>query len=208
LPAGSAVQLGLSTSALVAPSTWDGATVSGGNWTASLTPSAAGTYYIWAELTDEGSVQAVSGAVTVAASSGSGSALTYSLITGSGNGSLAGVSLENGTTYTVDWTSEIASGATDVRPGVIVSTMGEIAACKFWFDTSATNITVPSSNYGNAGSLSNNQINFYASSTGYGTPTAVPAAPSTAGIYYGKYAMYDSNNDLLGIFVTSAITIT
>jgi len=207
-PSGSAVQVGLSTSATTAPSSWSNATVSQGSWSASLTPSAAGTYYIWAEQTNDTSVQAVTAAVVVAAGGGGGSALSYSLIGGSGNGSLTGVTLASGTTYTVDWTSEIAPGATDVRPGVVVSSMGAIAACKFWFDTSATNTTVPASNYGNAGSLSNSQINFYANNTGYGTPIAAPAAPSTAGTYYGKYAMYDSTGDLLGIFVTSAITIT
>jgi hypothetical protein len=207
-PSGSAVEVGLSESATTAPSVWNSATVSAGSWSASLTPSTAGTYYIWAEQTSEPSVQAVTAAVFVAASSGGGSALSYSLIGGSGNGSLTGVTLTSGTTYTVDWTSKIAHGATDVRPGVTVSSLGAVAACTFWFDTSATNTTVPTSNYGNAGSLSNGQINFYANNTGYGTPTAVPAAPSTAGTYYGKYAMYDSAGELLGIFVTSAITIT
>ena len=67
-PSGTAVQVGLSTSATVAPTSWTAATVTGGTWSASLTPSAAGTYYIWAEQTGSTSVQAVSAAVTVTAS--------------------------------------------------------------------------------------------------------------------------------------------
>jgi len=64
-PSGVAVQVGLSSSASSAPSSWVSATVSGTGWTASLTPASAGTFYIWAEQTATPSVQAVSGAVTV-----------------------------------------------------------------------------------------------------------------------------------------------
>lgn len=206
-PSGSAVQVGFSSSATIAPSSWAAASVSGAGWTASVTPSSAGTFFLWAQQTGATGVQAVSSAITITVDS-SGTALTYDLISGSGNGSLAGVTLTTGTTYTVDWSSNIAAGATDVRPGVIPSSMGAIAACKFWFDSSATNTAVPASNYGNAGSLNNGEINFYAFNSGYGTPTAVPAAPATAGTYYGKFAMFDSANTLLGVFVTSPITIS
>jgi hypothetical protein len=209
-PSGTAVQVGLSTSASTAPSSWTNATVSGTGWTASLTPSAAATYYIWAEQTSAPSVQAVSAVVTVSAAGGS--ALSYSLISGSGNGSLSGITLQTLTSAiysadpATDWTSSIAVGATDVMPGIFPSSIGSITACKFWFDSSATNTTVPST-YGNQASTANGAITFYPFSYGYGTPTCVPAAPSTAGTYYGKYAMYNSSGTLLGVFVTSAITV-
>ncbi len=202
-PSGSAVQVGLSTSATAAPSSWTAASVSGGSWTATITPSAAGTFYLWAEQTGNLSVQTISAAVVVTTG---GAALTYSLITGSGNGSLTSTTLSNTSYLTADWTSVIEHGATDVAPNVAPSSIGSIAACKFWFDTSATNTTVPSSGYGNNASINNGVISFYPASY-FSMPTGVPAAPATAGTYHGKYAMYDSSGDLLGVYVTSAIGV-
>ena len=66
-PANSAVQVGFSASNTTAPAEWVSATVSDGNWTASLTPEASGTVYIWAEQEAEPSAFAVSGAVSVVA---------------------------------------------------------------------------------------------------------------------------------------------
>lgn len=216
-PSGSAVQVGLSTSTTVAPTSWTSATVSGTSWTASLTPSTAGTFYLWAEQADATSVQTVSGAVTIS-SGASGSALSYSLISGSGNGSLTGVTLASATSSdavaAADWTSSIAAGATDVAPNIQTSAIGSIASCKFWFDTSATSTTVPAqyttasgSGYGDSAAISNGEIAWYAWSAGDGANYCSPPAPATAGTYYGKYALYDSNSNLLGIFVTSAITV-
>ena len=202
-PASAAVRVGLSTSASTAPTAWVAASVSGAAWTAAVTPSAAGTYYLWAEQTATSSVQAVTAAVTV---SSEGAALTYSLISGSGNGSLTGTTLSNTTYLTADWSSVIEHGATDVAPNVQPSSMGSIASAKFWFDTSATSTTVPSSDYGNNASTNNDVITFYPASY-FSNPTGIPAAPSETGTYYGKYAMYDSDSTLLGIYVTSAISI-
>ena len=205
-PASTAVQLGLSGSASIAPTSWNNATVSGTGWTASLTPAIAGTYYIWAEQTVTPSIKAVSGALVVSAAGGS--SLSYSLIAGSGNASLTGVTLvttASGSAPAVDWTSSIAHGSTDVAPNVDLSAIGSITAAKFWFDTTNTGVTPGT--FGNAlfnGSL----VTFYAFDDGFGTPTCAPAAPSAAGTYYGKYAFYNSASTLLGVFTTSAITVT
>ncbi len=207
-PAGTAVRVGLSSSATTAPSTWTNATVSGGGWTASLTPSSSGTYYIWAEQTSTPSVQAVSPAVVVSAQTGA--PLTYSLITGSGDGSLTGVTLATGTggQAAVDWSSSIVHGATDVVPNVAPSPIGTITSAKFWFDTSSTNTTVPSSGYGTSATINNGTLIWYNAASNLIPATAMaPPAPSTPGTYYGKYAMYDSGSTLLGVFVTSAITV-
>jgi hypothetical protein len=64
-PGNNAVQVGLSTSVTTAPTGWVNAVVSSGAWIASLRPSAAGTYYVWAQQGAETSVSAVSGAVLV-----------------------------------------------------------------------------------------------------------------------------------------------
>jgi hypothetical protein len=205
-PAATGVQLGLSGSASVAPSSWSNATVSGSGWSGTLTPTAAGTYYIWVEQTATPSIQAISGALVISAAGGT--ALSYSLIPGSGNASLTGVTLAttaSGAAPATDWSTSIVHGSTDVAPNVNLSAIGSIAAAKFWFDTTNTGVTP--GNFGNA-LFSGSSIAFYAFSDGFGTPTCAPAAPSTAGTYYGKYAFYNSAGTLLGVFTTSAITVT
>jgi hypothetical protein len=201
------VRIGLSGSASVAPASWSNATVSGLGWTGTLTPTAAGTYYIWAEQTAAPSIQAISGALAVSAASG-GTGLSYSLIAGSGNASLTGLTLTtttSGSAPAVDWTTSIVHGSTDVAPNVNLSTVGNITAGKFWFDT--TNTGVAPGTFGNA-LFNGNAVAFYAFADGFGTPTCAPAAPSTAGTYYGKYAFYNSTGTLLGVFTTNAITVT
>jgi hypothetical protein len=205
-PAGSAVRIGLSSSASVAPSSWSNATVSGSGWSGTLTPTSAGTFYIWAEQTATPSIQAISGGVAI--SSAGGTALSYSLIAGSGNASLTGVTLAtaaSGAAPATDWTSSIVHGATDVAPNVNLSATGNITAGKFWFDTTNTGVTPGT--FGNA-LFNANAVAFYPFADGFGTPTCAPAAPSTAGTYYGKYAFYNSAGTLLGVFTTSAITVT
>jgi hypothetical protein len=207
-PSATAIQVGLSSSSGSAPSSWTAATVSGTGWTATLTPAAAGTYFIWAEQTATPSVQVVSAAVVIA--SAGGSPLSYSLISGSGNASLAGVTLStysSGSAPAVNWTSSIVHGSADVSPNALISALGSITACKFWFDTTNTGVSVPS-NYGIQASFNNGVVAFYAFADGFGTPTCVPAAPGSAGTYYGKYAFYDTGGTLLGVFTTSAITVT
>jgi hypothetical protein len=64
-PAGNAVSVGLSSSATTAPTRLVPATVTAGNWTATITPSAAGTLYLWAQQTADPAIEAVSTAITV-----------------------------------------------------------------------------------------------------------------------------------------------
>ncbi len=64
-PAGSPVRIGLSASASVAPASWGAATVTGGSWSGSLTPSATGTVYVWVQQTNDTAVEAVSAAISV-----------------------------------------------------------------------------------------------------------------------------------------------
>lgn len=67
-PAGTGVQVGLSSSATVVLGSFVTATLSGASWTASLTAgTAAGTFYVWAQQTGAPSVTAVSGAISVVA---------------------------------------------------------------------------------------------------------------------------------------------
>jgi hypothetical protein len=66
-PASNAVQVGFSSSATTPPATWVNAVVNNGDWTANLTPSAVGTFFVWAEQVEIPSVSAVSGAVSVVA---------------------------------------------------------------------------------------------------------------------------------------------
>ncbi len=87
-PGNSAVRIGTSTSATVAPATWANATVTNNAWTITLTPSVAGTIYIWAQQASATSVQAVSPAMSVVAASltiaapGTGTAAVALNITG------------------------------------------------------------------------------------------------------------------------------
>lgn len=67
-PSAAAVQVGLSVSATVAPSSFGAATVNGSSWDATLTAgSSAGSVYVWARQVGDASVEAVSAAITIAA---------------------------------------------------------------------------------------------------------------------------------------------
>jgi hypothetical protein len=68
-PANAAVQVGFSTSNTVLPSAWVNAAVSNGTWTANLTPSAAGVFYVWAAQTGSAPVATVSSAIDIVAAS-------------------------------------------------------------------------------------------------------------------------------------------
>ena len=90
-PSGRAVSVGLSASATAAPSAYNVAAVSGSNWTASVTPSGAGTAYLWVQQTADPSAQSVSSAISVTGSASVSytvnqpSSLSYSV----GSGSIA-----------------------------------------------------------------------------------------------------------------------
>jgi len=68
-PALNAVRVGYSSSGTTAPTNWLNATVANGAWSAVLTPSAAGTIYVWAEQSSATTVQAVSSSISVVAAS-------------------------------------------------------------------------------------------------------------------------------------------
>jgi hypothetical protein len=68
-PGGYAVQIGLSASATTAPASWVNVVVSAESWNGSLTPSAAGAVYLWAQQTADTAVCAVSTMISVAAPS-------------------------------------------------------------------------------------------------------------------------------------------
>jgi hypothetical protein len=68
-PGLNAVRVGMSSSNSTAPGVWVNATVNNGAWTASVTPSAAGTIYIWAQQSAATSVQAISPAISVVSAS-------------------------------------------------------------------------------------------------------------------------------------------
>lgn len=71
-PGGSAVQIGLSTSTTSPPASFVNASVSGSNWSVTLTAgSTAGTVYVWAQLVGNTGVEAISAAVTVSVSAAS-----------------------------------------------------------------------------------------------------------------------------------------
>jgi hypothetical protein len=118
-PAGSAVQVGYSASATVAPTSWTAAMVSAGDWTASLTPAAAGTIYVWAQQTSETSVQAISGAVSVVAASltvsapATGTAGTALAVTGTVSPAADAVNVQlatqNETAPTSGWTAAVTT---------------------------------------------------------------------------------------------------
>lgn len=74
-PAGDAVTVGFSTNATTPPATFTQASVTGGNWTATVTPSSAGTIYVWAQQSANPTVQAVSGAIIV----GSNASVAYTV---------------------------------------------------------------------------------------------------------------------------------
>ncbi|HQT63925.1 MAG TPA: collagen-like protein [Acidocella sp.] len=87
LPGNAAVEIGLSSSATVAPTSWVNAAVSNGAWSGAVTPTTMGTLYVWAQQTAATSVQAVSGAlsivtatltISVPANGAAGTALTVS----------------------------------------------------------------------------------------------------------------------------------
>ncbi len=83
-PGNSAVRVGLSASASAAPTSWTNASVSNGAWSASLTPAAAGTVYVWAQQTAATTVQSISSAIAV---------VTASLTVGAGTSGAAGTAL-------------------------------------------------------------------------------------------------------------------
>jgi hypothetical protein len=130
-----------------------------------------------------------------------------SLLSGSGNGGLVGDTFTVGTGAQVgeNWNTTALTHTEVISPNIMFSGTGSgaISSATFWFDTSATNTTVPGSNtivsaYNSGAGLSYNASNAGGIYPGNGTP----------GTYYGKYAFYNSSSVLLGVVVTNAITVS
>ena len=113
-PGSYAVQIGLSASATVVPTSWVNAVVSVGTWTGSLTPATVGTIYVWARQVANTGVNAVSAAIsvvtaslsiTVPSSGTAGTALTVSgAVSPAADTVNVQLSTQNGTAPTSGWT--------------------------------------------------------------------------------------------------------
>lgn len=205
-PSGTAVQVGLSSSATVAPTSWSAATVTAGSWSAGLPPAAAGTYYIWAEQTGSTSVQAVSAAVTVSASSGAptitntyGSTYSWGI-----NPSYAPAATYASATYgAAAGGNPSASIPLQFTLSPADTTSGDTAHL-FWTTTAPT--TIPSSGesgvtYGGNGYAAN-IIESGAAVSAYA------CAPNVAGTYYLSVWLISSSGAMQGGVVLSAMSIT
>jgi hypothetical protein len=205
-PDDSAVQVGLSTSATMAPAAWVAATVTGGTWSASLSPSAAGIYYVWSEQAGSTGVRVISAALMVSVSGGAPTitntygatytwginpadapAATYSSAT---NGAAAGGTPASSIPLQFMLSpADTASGDT---------------AHIFWTTTAPT--TIPASGesgvtYGSSGNT--------ASLINSGSAVAVFAAvPNVSGTYYLSVWLKSVSDAMQGGAVLSPITIT
>jgi len=116
-PGNAGVNVAISSSATVPPAVWVAATVTSGAWSASVTPPATGTIYIWAEQASAPSVQAVSAAINVVAASltvgapATGTAGTEIAVAGSVSPAADAVnvqlSTQNATAPTSGWTAAV-----------------------------------------------------------------------------------------------------
>nr|WP_295744172.1 collagen-like protein [uncultured Acidocella sp.] len=150
-PGGTAVQVGLSSSATTAPGSWNSATVNGTGWSASLTPSAAGSFYVWAQQTADTAVQVVSGAVNVTqasltisapASGTAGSALSLSgAVTPVGDAVNIQLTTSNSTVPTSGWVAA-ANNAGAISGALTPSAAGTYYA---WAQDPSSGLTAVSS---------------------------------------------------------------
>jgi hypothetical protein len=205
-PSGSVVQVGLSSSATVAPTSWTAATVNGGTWSAIITPSAAGTYYIWAEQTNNTNVRAVSAAVNV---SGGTSAPTITNTYGSTYTWAINPAFEPATTYSAATNGAAAYGTPTTSIPVQFTltpadaTSGDTAHM-FWTTTAPT--TIPTS--GESGVAYGNGGNTAALINSGSALAAYACAPNVAGTYYLSAWIKSSSGTVQGGIVLSPITVT
>ncbi|EKM99079.1 hypothetical protein, partial [Acidocella sp. MX-AZ02] len=150
-PGGTAVRVGLSSSATTAPTSWSSATVSGTGWSASLTPGAAGSFYVWAQQTADTAVQVVSGAVSVTQASltisapvsgTAGSALNVSgAVTPVGDAVNIQLTTSNSTAPTSGWVA--AANNAGVISGALTS--GAVGTYYAWAQDPSSGLTAVSS---------------------------------------------------------------
>jgi hypothetical protein len=205
-PNGSPVQVGLSNSATVAPTSWTAATVNGGTWSAIITPSATGTYYIWAEQTNSTGVLAVSAAVTVSAGTG---ARTITNTYGSTYAWGINPSYAPAETYS-SATNGAAAGGTPTTSIPLQFTLSPADATStdtahiFWTTTAPT--TIPAS--GESGVTYGGSDNAASLINGGAAIAAYACAPNVAGTYYLSVWLKSSSGTVQGGIVLSPITIT
>ncbi len=150
-PENAAVQVGISSSTGVAPTSWVNAAVSNGIWSAGVTPAAAGTIYVWAEQTSSSAVRQVSGAISVVAASlsvnASGSANTGVALTV--NGSVTPVDdvvrVQLAAENTVAPTSGWAAAANTSGSFTATLTPGAAGTLYAWAEDTYTGLTAVSS---------------------------------------------------------------
>jgi hypothetical protein len=119
-PGNNPVRVGYSSSTSSAPSSWVNATVTNGSWTASLTPLAAGTIYVWAQQSSATTVQSISSPISVVAASltvsvpATGTAGSVVTITGTVNPAADAVnvqlSTQNSAAPSSGWTAAVNTG--------------------------------------------------------------------------------------------------
>lgn len=119
-PGGSAVQIGFSASATVAPTAWVNAVVNEGAWAGSLVPAAVGTVYVWVQEVADTAVNAVSGAISVVSASlnitapSTGTAATALTVSGTVSPVADAVNVQlatqNSAAPTSGWTAAVNSG--------------------------------------------------------------------------------------------------
>ena len=206
-PGGSAVQVGLSNSATMAPASWVAGTVTGGTWSASLSPSAAGSYYIWAEQTGSTGVQTVSSVVTVSA----GAATAPSITNTYGTTYTWGINPTDAPAATyASATNGAAAGGTPASSVPLQFTLSPAdttsgdTAHIFWTTTAPTSIPASGESgvtYGSSGNT--------ASLINSGSAVAVFAAvPNVAGTYYLSVWLKSASGTVQGGVVFSPIAIT
>ncbi len=149
-PGNAAVKVGISSSATAAPASWVNATVSDGAWTASLTPAATGTIYIWAEQVSSPSVRAISAAInavsaslniTAPATGAAGAALTVTgAVTPVADTVNVQLSTQNTTPPTSGWTAAVNT-AGSFSASLTPSAAGTYYA---WAQDSITGVTAVS----------------------------------------------------------------
>jgi hypothetical protein len=223
-PGNNAVNIGISTSASIAPPTWVAAMVANGAWTASLTPSAAGTIYIWAQQASETSVQAVSSAINVIAASltinapatgSAGTALTVSgTVTPAADSVNVQLSAQNMAAPSSGWTAAINT-AGNFTASLTPSAAGTYYA---WAQDAATGLAEVSAaiSVSAAPALTytiNNPGGTYAHGSGAillngtltagqtaATQVALSTSNTTAPITGWQTANYFSNNTVWGVY--------
>jgi hypothetical protein len=142
--------VGLSSSATTAPASWTNAIVNAGSWSASLTPAAIGTIYVWAQQTSATSVQAISSAVHVVAAGlsvtapGTGTAGAALAVTGSVSPTTDAVNVQlatqDSTAPTGGWTAAVNTA------GSFAASLTAVAAGTYyaWAQDPATGLTAVS----------------------------------------------------------------